>query len=156
MKEKINIFLNKLKEKRKIVISNPSSFEQKFSITLTRSGFIFISLLTTLLFSIIVYLIISFTSLRQYIPGYPDIENADKINETDKSNIELLSLIEKDSHLYNQLNIKYAKNKKIKIFNEDVLKFNIEELCIRDSVIFGNLPYNISSQILVKIVMSET
>ena len=69
-----------------------------------------------------------------------------------KKNPRTLSLIEKDSHLYNQLNIKYAKNTKIKIFNEDVLKFNIEELCIRDSVIFGNLPYNISSQILVKIL----
>ena len=62
-----------------------------------------------------------------------------------------LSIIEKDIHLYNQLKIKYKKNKKIKIFNEDILKFNIEKLCIKESAIFGNLPYNISSQILVKI-----
>ena len=32
------------------------------------------------------------------------------------------------------------------------MNFNIENICKRKSIIFGNLPYNISSQILVKIL----
>ena len=40
----------------------------------------------------------------------------------------------------------------IKIYNADVLKFNIEKIDNKNSIIFGNLPYNISSQILVKII----
>ena len=31
-------------------------------------------------------------------------------------------------------------------YNNDILKFDIEKLKIKDSIIFGNLPYNISSQ----------
>ena len=47
---------------------------------------------------------------------------------------------------------KYLKDKKIKIYNYDILKFDLERIDKSNSVIFGNLPYNISSQILVKIL----
>ncbi len=63
-----------------------------------------------------------------------------------------LILIEKDNFLYNQLKVKYLTNRKVKIFNKDILKFNIEEKLKKNSIIFGNLPYNISSQILIKMI----
>ena len=47
---------------------------------------------------------------------------------------------------------KYRFNKKVKIYNSDILKFDLEKIIENGSVIFGNLPYNISSQILVKIL----
>ena len=57
--------------------------------------------------------------------------------------------IEKDGNL-----IKYLeryKNKKISIINADALKFNLLNLNIRnESIIVGNLPFNISSQLLIK------
>ncbi len=62
------------------------------------------------------------------------------------------SLIEKDANLAQQLKLKYSSKKNIKIYNEDILNFNIEKILSRNSIIFGNLPYNISSQILVKIL----
>ncbi len=65
---------------------------------------------------------------------------------------ESLSIIEKDNHFAQTLKKKYSKIKYIKIYNSDVLKFDVEKLSITDSVIFGNLPYNISSQILIKIL----
>ena len=34
----------------------------------------------------------------------------------------------------------------------DILKFNLEKILSKNSIIIGNLPYNISSQILVKIL----
>ncbi len=61
-----------------------------------------------------------------------------------------ITLIEKDKFLFKELKVKFKKNKVIKIFNDDILEFNIEKLKIRNYKIFGNLPYNISSQILVK------
>ena len=73
-------------------------------------------------------------------------------NEIIKKNPKSLSIIEKDFYLSKELNLKYRKNKIVKIYNTDVLKLNIEKLCKKNSVIFGNLPYNISSQILVKIL----
>ena len=63
-----------------------------------------------------------------------------------------LSIIEKDFELFNKLRLKYSNNKKIKIYNDDILKFDIEKINKDNSIIFGNLPYNISSQILVKIL----
>jgi len=63
-----------------------------------------------------------------------------------------LSLIEKDNNLADELKLKFFKNKNIKIYNQDILKFDIKDLNKNKLVIFGNLPYNISSQILVKIL----
>lgn len=62
------------------------------------------------------------------------------------------SLIEKDANLAQQLKLKYSSKKNIKIYNEDILNFNVEKILSQNSIIFGNLPYNISSQILVKIL----
>ena len=55
-------------------------------------------------------------------------------------------VIEKDERLAKNLKKKFDKN--IKIINEDILKYNLRSLSDKDLVIFGNLPYNISSQIL--------
>ena len=61
-------------------------------------------------------------------------------------------LIEKDFDLAKELTIKYRKVKFLKIFNKDILKFDIEKIVSKESLIFGNLPYNISSQILIKFI----
>ena len=64
-----------------------------------------------------------------------------------------LILIEKDYKLFESLRNKFSDNKNIKIFNADILKFNLERIInFKKSIIFGNLPYNISSQIFVKII----
>ncbi len=63
-----------------------------------------------------------------------------------------LKIIEKDENLCSYLKKKYHKNNIIKIFNKDILEFNLERILKNKSIIFGNLPYNISSQILVKII----
>ncbi len=58
-------------------------------------------------------------------------------------------LIEKDYDLIKYLNC--YKNKNISIINTDALKLNLLELNIsKNALIVGNLPFNISSQLLVK------
>ena len=61
-----------------------------------------------------------------------------------------LSLIEKDFFLAENLKKKYSDFNNIKVYNSDVLKFDIEKITTKNTIIFGNLPHNISSQILVK------
>ena len=63
-----------------------------------------------------------------------------------------LVLVEKDYALFKELKLKYRKNKKVTIFNEDILKFNFKKKIKNNSIIFGNLPYNIFSIILVTII----
>ena len=63
-----------------------------------------------------------------------------------------LLLIEKDKILADELSEKYGGLKNFQIFNKDILKFDLEKNIKKDSIIIGNLPYNISSQILVKLI----
>tara|TARA_X000000950_G_scaffold286891_1_gene397215 strand:- start:668 stop:1450 length:783 start_codon:yes stop_codon:yes gene_type:complete len=70
------------------------------------------------------------------------------LNEKPKS----LKIIEKDFYLSNKLMEKYCNNKNLKVFNDDILKFNLDKIIKKNTIIFGNLPYNISSQIFIKII----
>ena len=58
-----------------------------------------------------------------------------------------LILIEKDKNLLDRLKSKYKNEKYVFFYNSDILKLSIEKIIKKDSIIFGNLPYNISSQI---------
>ena len=69
-----------------------------------------------------------------------------------KKNPKSLIIIEKDNNLANFLKKKYSSNKIVDIYNDDVLKLNLEKIIKNDSIVFGNLPYNISSQILIKMI----
>ena len=69
-----------------------------------------------------------------------------------RRNPKSLALIEKDNELSKYLKLKYFDKNLLRIFNDDILKFGLEKIIKKNTVIFGNLPYNISSQILVKIL----
>ena len=58
------------------------------------------------------------------------------------------TVIEKDKKLVDFLKKKF--NKKIDIINEDMLKFSYEKNLNKRIIVFGNLPYNVSTQILSK------
>ena len=60
----------------------------------------------------------------------------------------LLTLIEIDSDLIKYLSQKYLFNKKVNLINADILDYEIKDYY---QLIISNLPYNISSQILVKL-----
>ena len=59
-----------------------------------------------------------------------------------------LIVVEKDKNLAKNLLEKF--DNKIEIINDDILKINEEKLSKSKIVVFGNLPYNISTQILAK------
>ena len=64
-----------------------------------------------------------------------------------------LFVIEKDQRLALYLNEKFGD--KINIFNEDMMKFEYEKYFNDKLIIFGNLPYNISTQILAKWISAK-
>ncbi len=65
-----------------------------------------------------------------------------------KEKPKTFTVIEKDIRLINILEEKFGNN--INIINEDMIKFSYDNYLIKDSIIFGNLPYNISTQMLVR------
>ena len=60
-------------------------------------------------------------------------------------------IIEKDYVLAKYLNSKFINNN-VEIINTDILKFDFDKIKNDKLIIIGNLPYNISSQILIKIL----
>ena len=64
-----------------------------------------------------------------------------------------LKLIEIDSDLIPSLNFKFSNNQNVKIINEDILNYNLIE---KTDLVISNLPYNISSQILVRMCLMKS
>ena len=61
-----------------------------------------------------------------------------------------LILIEKDFELAQMLKTKYELEKNIKVYNNDALNLNLSELSKSENIIIvGNLPFNVSSQLLI-------
>ena len=69
-----------------------------------------------------------------------------------KKNPKKIILIEKDNVLAKNLTNKFNNN--IEIINKDVLKINENDLCDQSLIVFGNLPYNISTEILSKWILN--
>ncbi len=63
-----------------------------------------------------------------------------------------LILIEKDTHLLDLLKKKYSDN--ITFINDDILNISEYELSNDRLIVFGNLPYNISTEILIKWILN--
>ena len=58
-------------------------------------------------------------------------------------------MIEKDQRLIENLNQKFS-SKKLTILNEDALSFDYQEASLNNSIIVGNLPFNISVDLLYR------
>ena len=65
-----------------------------------------------------------------------------------KKNPKNLDLVEIDKDLFINLKNKYSKIKNVSIKNEDILNYKINK---QYDLIISNLPYNVSSQVLVQL-----
>ena len=61
-------------------------------------------------------------------------------------------LIEKDQRFYKIINEKFKLKENFEIIDDDILKFNLDNFAFKNVIVFGNLPYNISTQILAKFI----
>ena len=78
---------------------------------------------------------------------------------TGNLSIEILKLIpkkliciEKDKIFAKKLKMLFKNEKRFSIVNGDILKLNLKKLLSEETIIIGNLPYNISTQILIKFI----
>ena len=69
-----------------------------------------------------------------------------------KKNPQKVYVIEKDDELALVLKEKFATQ--IEIINDDVLKIAVDKISDQKLVVFGNLPYNISTEILSKWIVN--
>lgn len=95
MKERLQKLRLYLKTKNKFILQDPKTFEEKFALSISKRNTLFVSLFLILLFSFLVFLVISYTGLKTYIPGFP--KNASEIYELDKTNQERLIEFESET-----------------------------------------------------------
>ena len=69
-----------------------------------------------------------------------------------RKNPKKVIVVEKDINLANLLKKKFKDD--IKVINADVLKVDESILCDESLIVFGNLPYNISTEILSKWILN--
>ena len=69
-----------------------------------------------------------------------------------KLNPNKLICIEKDKIFAKNLKSLFKNNNNLSVLNEDILKLNLKKLISEGTIIVGNLPYNISTQILIKFI----
>jgi len=106
--------IEKLRRRYKLALMDTDTFEEKLSIKLTRLGVILVTLLLVLIFTVITIYLIAFTPLREYIPGYADVDLP----------LKMYDLNRKTDSLENAFRIKdqYIKNLK-HIINGDSIAF---------------------------------
>lgn len=73
--------IHKLRIPYRLVIMNDSTFEEKFSLKLSRLNVFVVIALTALLLITLTVFLIAFTSLREYIPGYGNVEEREQVYE---------------------------------------------------------------------------
>lgn len=65
--------IHKLRSKYKLVILNDETYEEKISMRLSRMNVFIVSGTLTILLIVLTTMLIAFTPLREYIPGYTDV-----------------------------------------------------------------------------------
>lgn len=120
------IFTNQLRNKYRLVILNDDSFAEKFSLRLSPLGLIILISSVTLIMTTLVISLVAFTSLREYIPGYGDVnERKDILKLSAKADSLENTLASRDWYMQNLLNVFSGKTegKPIKPAKDSTGKF---------------------------------
>jgi murein DD-endopeptidase MepM/ murein hydrolase activator NlpD len=117
--KKKRVFFKKLKNKYRLVVLNDSSFEEKISIKLTPLNLFVLAGSVTILLVVLITSLIAFTPLREYIPGYADVN----------MRRELINVLLKTDSLENESQLKsnYIQNI-YNIINDSIPKENSPKL----------------------------
>ena len=108
MKENVSKknWYEKLRSKYRMVILNDQTFEERFSFRLTRMNVLITFLSLGVIFIIITFFIIAYTPIREYIPGYPTVDQKKEIYKLNLVADSLMhDLRQKEIYLQNIKNI---------------------------------------------------
>lgn len=96
----------RLRDKYRLVVMNDITFEERLSLRLTRLNVFIVLGTTTVLLIVLTTLLISLTPLREYIPGYTDLDLYQKVYDLQNKTDSLeRSFAQKDLYFQNLKNI---------------------------------------------------
>lgn len=121
-KQKNGTFLENLYKEYKVVISNDKTFEERLSFKTTKAGVFLIGTIFTAALIVLTVVLIFFTQLKEYVPGYSSLELLKSSKELSFKTDSIEKMIALNSQYYNSI-------KKVLIGELDTIAFN------RDSIL---------------------
>lgn len=121
-KQKNDAFLENLYREYKVVISNDKTFEERLSFKTTKAGVFLIGTIFTAALIVLTVVLIFFTQLKEYVPGYSSLELLKSSKELSFKTDSIEKMIALNSQYYNSI-------KKVLIGELDTIAFN------RDSIL---------------------
>ncbi len=127
---------HKLRNKYRLVLFNDKTFEERFTFRLTRLNVILMVTSLSVLLITITFLLVAYTPLKTYVPGYPDVAQR---KELYKLNLQADSLLDNI-----QMKNRYIENIKRIVSNEAMPEDSAEPTS--DSVHYNNINYKTSAE----------
>ena len=121
-KQKTNSFLQNLYRQYKVVISNDKTFEERLSFKTTKAGVFFVTVIYTAALIALTIVLIFFTQLKEYVPGYSSLELLKSSTELSFKTDSIENIIALNNQYYNSI-------KKVLSGELDTIAFN------RDSIL---------------------
>ena len=121
-KQKTNSFLQNLYRQYKVVISNDKTFEERLSFKTTKAGIFFVTVIYTAALIALTIVLIFFTQLKEYVPGYSSLELLKSSTELSFKTDSIENVIALNNQYYNSI-------KKVLSGELDTIAFN------RDSIL---------------------
>lgn len=90
-------WFHKLRTSYRLAFLNETTFEERFSFRLTRLHVITTLLSLAIIFIVLTFFLISYTNLKEYIPGYPDIHQKQELYHLNKTVDSLLQNAKMDN-----------------------------------------------------------
>ncbi|MFC4722861.1 M23 family metallopeptidase [Geojedonia litorea] len=118
-KKKEKKFAKKLLHKYRLVILNEDTFEERFAMKLTRLNVFVIVALSSILLVTSTILLIAFTSLREFIPGYSSTALKQKATELNYKTDSLQHVISMNDQYYQSIKRVLTGDVKMVEFNKD-------------------------------------
>lgn len=104
--EKKKKFIDRIRHRYRLVVMNDDTFEENFSLRLTPLGFFILLASVSIALTILVTSLIAFTPVREYIPGYADVQmRRDLVKLTLRSDSMEQALIERNIFIENIGNV---------------------------------------------------
>ena len=147
----------KLRNRYRLVIFNDANFEERFSFRLTRLNVLITFLSLGIIFITLTFFIIAYTPIKEYIPGYPDIDQ--------KKELYSLSLLadslmndarQKDQYLQNIKDIISGKDVGLETIESDPTGKDYSNIEIQKSAEDSILRAEFENQNLYYLNVSET
>ena len=120
-KQKNATFLENLYKEYKVVISNDKTFEERLSFKATKAGVFLVGVIFTTALIALTVVLIFFTQLKEYVPGYSSLELLKSSKELSFKTDSIEKMIALNNQYYNSI-------KKVLIGELDTIAFNKDSI----------------------------